>query len=104
MTGKQIQVLQLLADGALLDRAALYDRLGFTQHSGLNDILGRMDPDKRAKNDQRYPSLLTLGYVIIKRLDIDGVWENCYEITPSGKKALEVILSQELTAMALEPG
>lgn len=86
----QVRVLKELAKAkGPLTRAKLYDRLGFKAPSGLNNVLGKNDPKKRAKADKVYPSLLTHGYVQLLELDVDGRIERGYEITASGRKALE---------------
>lgn len=90
----QIKVLRLLEKGARMDRATMYKSLGFRQNSGLNDVLGKNDPEKRAQADlKKYPSLLTLKYIRCRQVGGDGEVElqNLYEITPAGRKALEKI-------------
>lgn len=89
----QIKVLKVLdkAKGTL-DRGDLYEALGFKQHSGLNDILGKNDPKARKEADEaKYPSLLSLGFIRLKEVKVDPKDEKVerrYEITPSGRKAL----------------
>jgi hypothetical protein len=53
--------------------------------------VGQVDPVKRAACEARSgaASLLTLGFVRVKLLDIDGKKERAYGITASGRKALE---------------
>lgn len=88
-TGRQIAVLKLLGKGACLTRSKMYDSLGYANHSGLNDVLGKNDPAKRAEADKKYPSLLTLGFIRMTEIDVDGRTEAAYEITGKGKQALE---------------
>lgn len=55
------------------------------------DYLGRTDPAKREANDKKYNvhSLLSLGYVRFKVVDVDGKKEVLFEVTAAGKKAYE---------------
>ena len=92
----QIKVLKLLAKGKPLDRAKMYDALGFSAHSGLNDVLGKNDPKARAKMDkEKYMSLISLGYIklipAITGPDEDVHTPIMYVITASGRKALEKV-------------
>ena len=86
----QIRVLKLLSKSKHgLTRTAMYEKLEFTQNSGLNDVLGKNDPAIRAKTDKaKYPSLLSLKYIRLNPTDVDGKVENLYQITASGKAAL----------------
>lgn len=97
----QIKVLQLLAKQAtgqppwgVLTRTSMYEALGFKTQSGLNDILGKNDPAKRAEADAaKYPSLLTLGYIKLSTTSSkdDQPKERVYSITAKGKKAVAKI-------------
>lgn len=89
----QIKVLNLLKGGAVLSRTQMYDKLGFKNQSGLNDVLGRNDPAVRARIDaEKYPSLLGLKYIRITMVPVpdapSGAEFAGYEITAAGKKAL----------------
>lgn len=55
------------------------------------DPIGAADPANRPAAEKRagYPSLLTLGLVSTKQLDIDGVAERTYEITQEGVAFME---------------
>lgn len=90
ITATQSKVLKVLAASpGLLSRKVLYDELGYTHRAGLNDVLGRNDPEKRSFRDKKHPSLITLGYVEVMNLDIEGVVEIVYRITPAGRNALK---------------
>lgn len=101
MTSLQVKVLQILSKcKGRMTRAKLYEKLGFKTNAGLNDVLGRNDPEKRKERDQKYPSLLTLEYIDLMELDIDGLIENSYSITPRGRKSLLIHETQELKKQA----
>ncbi len=63
--------------------------------------VGYSDPEKRAAFEQTRdgggssgnpsPSLLTLGYVRERELDIDGVIEDVVELTAAGRRAYEAL-------------
>lgn len=91
ITKLQARTLQALARAeGPLTRPKLYAALGFKNNSGLNDVLGKNDPKKRAAADKaKYPCLITLGHVRVKELDVDGAKENVYEIMASGRKIVE---------------
>lgn len=53
-------------------------------------LYGRLDPEARKRREEiTGPSLLSLGYVQLLTLDIDGKEELCFSITPSGREALK---------------
>lgn len=85
----QVRVLKALASAkGPLSRPRLYEVLGFKNQSGLNDVVGRDDEATRKRIDaEKYPSLLSLGHIRNRILDVDGKKERVYEITASGKKA-----------------
>ena len=88
----QIKVLKLLSKSkGALSRGDLYLKLD--RSSGLNDVIGKNDPKKRAVADEaKYPSLLTRGHIRIIQVPVpdsqSGASECRYEITAAGKKAL----------------
>jgi hypothetical protein len=62
--------------------------------SWLSAPLGQVDQDdmKQREEKEGYPSLLSLGMVTTKVLDIDGKGERVFEITQRGKEALSRLL------------
>lgn len=59
----------------------------------MTDPLGQADPKARkaAETKSGRKSLLTLGYVKQVDLDIDGHKEVCFQLTATGRKALEKV-------------
>lgn len=53
------------------------------------EYVGSNDPERRAKNDLKFPSLITLGHVKAEQHDVDGKDVIRYSITAKGRKALE---------------
>ena len=54
--------------------------------------VGPTDPSIRARTEARtgYPSLLTLGYVKVRKLrETDKITVDCYEITTKGREAFQ---------------
>lgn len=91
----QIRVLLALSRAyGPLSRAKLSQRIGNKTQVVVGRALGYDDPLKRqrfenSKDGGFRPSLLTLGYVRKIVLDIDGEKENAYELTDTGKEAIE---------------
>lgn len=57
------------------------------------DPIGAANPENRPAAEERagYPSLLTLGFIKTKQLDIDGVLERVYEITDQGRAIVSAL-------------
>lgn len=85
----QIAILQVLPKRGWLSRREIAKRADMQQNT-LCPMLGSKDPDARAKAEIRgkCTSLLTLGYVQIDEVDVDGVIEIVYRITTTGQTAL----------------
>lgn len=67
----------------LLTRACLNQRAGFTEKSG--SITKAINGGKGgSKSNTLWPGLLELGLVSRVMVDIDGVMEDNYQITPNG--------------------
>lgn len=102
----QLRVLQFLApyDG-LATRGTIADGLGCSDVY-VGKMLGMSNPESRAafertkdgggSPDNPCPSLLTLGFVREVELDVDGVTERSYEITPAGRAGLSLVKPGDL--------
>lgn len=69
----------------------------------LSDFVGHVDPAKCAAREAQtgIVSLLSLGLVRKRVLDIDGKMERAYEITTSGRRAM--IHTKDAVGSALGP-
>lgn len=87
----QVRILKALAKAKfLLDQQRISENAPVAR-GHLGDHVGLVDPKKREDREKvtGFPSLLTLGYVNLKRIKQDGdmiVYK--YEITPAGSKAM----------------
>ncbi len=91
LNAPQIRLLEALRDGGWLDRNALNVNAK-VDISWVGVWIGRFDPATRAASEAKwkYTSLLTLGYVEERNLEIEeGIYERSYHITPAGLKALK---------------
>lgn len=91
----QLRVLDCLSKSrGPLSRTKLADRCGAKTTQLVALAVGYDNADKRAKAESKqgaYPSLLTLGYVKRLVLDIDGIKESAYMLTPLGRKVMELL-------------
>lgn len=92
---KQVEFLAELykvREGGCLTRAQLCRRTGTNNNSVTHDSIGSYDPDIRARRDRDngYLCLITLGYVVVSSMLIEGLREIVYEITPAGRRAFEI--------------
>jgi hypothetical protein len=94
ITTRQAKVLRALkrAKGPLT-RNMIGERISSTgEPTSLGAALGRVDEEKRAALEEEvgYPSLLTLGYVKMTEVELDGgLSETVYAPTARGLAALE---------------
>lgn len=87
LRGGQVRVLQALSGGRVLTRDKLRAEIGLSPISGtLSYLLNGMKVSKA--NPKGHPGLVELGMVTRITLDIDGIEEVCYRITPTGEEAL----------------
>lgn len=87
----QIRVLAVLCASRpdpLLSRGALAERCGFSPLSGtVTRVLNGVR--EGSSSGSARPGLVPIGYVSKTDLDIDGVIETVYQITPQGRQAYE---------------
>ena len=89
----EARVLAELLNGACLTRTKLNQRIGFSELSGtVNFALNGMKIGP--SSSKHYPGLLALKLVTRTELDIDGLKEWVYEITPLGREALQSYLDK----------
>lgn len=98
----QIRVLQVLTKSkGPLSRSAISVKCGNKTTVVVGRAVGYSDPARRATFEQTKdgggspgspcPSLLTLGYVKERELDVEGVSETVLELTPKGAKAFQAL-------------
>lgn len=86
----QVRVLQLLAKAKTpLTRVEISQKAG-VDLAALTEYVGSEDAEKRAKNDAKFMSLVSLGYVKHKKVAMaDGTEKTAHELTAAGRKAAE---------------
>lgn len=93
----QVKFLEVLysAKGSLT-RKVLSERTGCHPTNVTANALGYVDIECRSAREEKmgYKSLLTLGYVGMKSIDVEGREEKVYFITPEGRKAYEEHLAR----------
>ncbi len=84
-----------------MNRDRLYKALGITQWGmsifGRHWVRGKSMADTTAddkKKNETYPSLITLGLIEVVDLDIDGLIEHAYVLTPRGKQVYESVKNE----------
>ena len=83
----QVRVLAALAGGGAHTQHRLKDRCGFSAVSGtLTRIINGLR--EGSSSGAAHPGLLALGFVERHELDINGLAEACFAITPAGEEAL----------------
>lgn len=82
---RQVEILAILSDGVTRSRAELDAHF---QNGNTSDYLGRDNPERRARDDMNFPSLVTLGHVKAEQHDVEGKDVMLFSITASGRKAL----------------
>lgn len=94
----QLRVLQvLLAAKGPLARVRISEKCGNKTHVVVGRAIGYTDPERRAvfeqtKDGGKRASLLTMGFVRERRINVEGVWELVVEITDEGRAyAMSVI-------------
>lgn len=94
----QLRVLQvLLAAKGPLARVRISEKCGNKTHVVVGRAIGYTDPKRRANFEQtkdggKRASLLTLGFVRERRINVEGVWELVVELTDEGREyAMSVI-------------
>lgn len=91
MSVAQGRVLDLLAKArGPVDRPTIAEKCAISD-SYVGVWVGRNDEAQREESEAKwgYCSLITMGYVKNKQVDLDGKQVWVYEITASGKKAIE---------------
>jgi hypothetical protein len=89
LRGPQVRILQALkksTDGMTRNEISSKANVDLASLSG---YIGSYDPARRANDDQKLMSLLSLKYVKVEKRDIDGKDTHITSITASGRKALE---------------
>ena len=71
-----------------LSRAKLQERCGFTPTSGTVTRVMRGLPGGTSSGPA-CPGLIELGLVRVLNLEVDGVTEQCYQITPMGQGVID---------------
>jgi hypothetical protein len=94
----QVKFLAILADAlGPLNVTQLLERAGVNPISTNNvaNSIGRVSKEAREARDKElgYASLITLKYVRVIELDIDGKSETVFDITDLGREALRKISS-----------
>lgn len=95
----QVRILRALAKvKGVLSRAMIAHEARVSR-GWLSDFVGHVDPAKRAAREAHTGiiSLLSLGLVRERVLDIDGKRERAYEITVSGRQSLIYYVSSRST-------
>lgn len=106
----QIRVLHVLSKAkGPLSRTAISEKCGNKTTVVVGRAVGYSDPAKRKAFEQTKdgggepgnpcPSLLTLGYVTEKELDVDGAKETVIELTAKGRKAFQQLGKVSLPAL-----
>lgn len=88
----QVKFLEVLYNArGSLTRKVLSERTGCNPTNVTANALGYVDVACRTAREEKmgYKSLLTLGFVGMKSLDVEGREEKVYFITPEGRKAYE---------------
>lgn len=88
----QVHILKILLPGGFLSRSKIADR-SLIAINTLCPMLGTGDPDASERIEKRcgVKSLVTLGYVNVITIDVDGLAEDVYSITAAGREAFEQI-------------
>ena len=95
LTTPQMRVLRVLSESkGPLTRQKISLRCGTATPVLISRAIGYKNARKRAAFERTATggfckSLLTLGYVESMDLDIDGLTETAYRLTPAGKRALQ---------------
>lgn len=86
----QVRVMRALAGGAVLTRAKLQERAGYTAASGtVTRVLNGLR--EGSSSGAAHPGLLALGLVERVDLDVDGVTECGYALTAAGEARLAAL-------------
>ena len=83
----QIRILQVLAKGKALTRGQISEKAP-VDNAFCTEYMGSLNEEVRAKNDAKYPCLLTLKFIKAETHDIDGKDTVMYSITAAGTAGL----------------
>lgn len=96
ITQSQVRILESLSGGALLTRNKISEKSGVATCT-LCPMLGSADDDARMAAQGRVgrPSLLTLEYVSVLEINIDGLKETVYRVTETGLQVLKEMQGEQ---------